>query len=44
MVIPGLTVGQLTHAAISTMACLGGKVLRAIKCNEQRMVQNAQWL
>ena len=32
MVIQGLTVGKLTRETVSTMECLGGKVLRAIKC------------
>jgi hypothetical protein len=44
MVIQGVTVGQLTRETVSTMECWGGKVRRAIQCDEQLMVQNAQWL
>src|SRR6059036_38291 len=44
MVRKCVTVGKLTRETVVTMECLGGKVRRAIPCDEQLMVQNAQWV
>ena len=44
MVIQGLTVGKPTRETMLTMEGLGGKVLRAIKGDEQLMVQHAEWV
>jgi hypothetical protein len=44
MVLQGLTVGTPTRETIVTMEGWGGKGRRAIKGDEQRMVQNADWV